>query len=66
MDLDTMCTKDLARTATLVMDALRNAPDEAELFVETEFGPATVITDGAGADVVLHDRGATVHVRRES
>jgi len=65
-DINRMLAKDLARTAHLVADALRGAPDEAEMHVQTEFGPATVICDDVGADVVLDDRDVSVHVRRES
>jgi len=65
-DVDTMLAKDLARSAHLLADAHLGAPEEAEMQLDTELGRATVICDDAGADVVLPDRGVTVHVRRES
>lgn len=64
MDIDTMLAKDLARSAHILADALRNAPAGAEKRLDTELGPATVIVDDVGADVVLDSRNVTVHVRR--
>jgi len=57
-------TQDLARAAALVLDAVDEAPDRTMQTVDTAFGRADVILDGQAADVVLHDRNATVHVRR--
>ena len=63
-DLQRMLTKDLANTAALMLDALRNAPDRAETTVNTELCEATVLVDDNGADVIVHDRDVTVHVRQ--
>lgn len=56
---------DLARAASLLLDAVQSAPSRAIETIETAFGRADVVLDEGGADVVLHDRDVTVHVRRE-
>ena len=58
-------THDLARAAALVLDAVDEAPDRAMQTVDTAFGRADVVVDEDAVDVVLHDRAATVHVRRD-
>jgi len=57
--------KDTARAAALLLDAVEGAPDGQITTVETAFGSADVVLDSGGADVVLHDRDVTVHVRRD-
>jgi hypothetical protein len=56
---------DLARAASLLLDAVQSAPNRAIETVETCYGRADVVLDEEGADVVLHDRDVTVHLRRE-
>jgi hypothetical protein len=58
-------TKDLANAAAILEQATRRV-EEADRTVSTPYGRATVIRDGEGVDVVLHDRDVTVHVRPES
>jgi len=53
-------TADVANAAALLVDAADNAP-EGQREVATPYGTATVVRDGRGADVVLHDRDVTVH-----
>jgi hypothetical protein len=55
---------DVANAAALLVDAAENAGRDRRR-VQTPYGPATVVLDGSGADVVLHRRGVTVHVRAE-
>ena len=55
---------DLANAAALLVDAAENAERDRKR-VQTPYGPATVTLDGNGADVRLHRRGVTVHVRGE-
>lgn len=57
-------TKDVANAAAILEEAMRGV-EEADRTVSTPYGRATVIRDGEGADVVLHDRDVTVHVRTE-
>jgi hypothetical protein len=56
---------DLARAASLLLDAVDEAPPRTIETVETAFGRADVVLDDQGADVVLHDRDVTVHLRRD-
>jgi len=46
-----------------LLDAVQSAPSRAIETIETAFGRADVVLDEGGADVVLHDRDVTVHVR---
>jgi N-formylglutamate amidohydrolase len=55
--------KDLGHVAALLLDAARNAPEEGPTVVQTAYGRVTVAVDRDAADVHVHDRGATVHVR---
>ena len=55
---------DAANAAALFAEAAANL-DAACAEVSTPYGTATVVKSSNGADVVLHDRGVTVHVRRE-
>jgi hypothetical protein len=65
--MDRMLLKDLAQQSHLVADSMRNAPPTGSpVELDTIFGPATVHVDSEGADVVLHNRDVTIHVRRES
>jgi hypothetical protein len=57
-------TKDVANAAAILEEAIRGV-EKADRTVSTPYGRATVIRDGEGADVVLHDRDITVHVRNE-
>jgi hypothetical protein len=63
MDRNDPRTRDAARAAGLFLEAVEAAPDPSLTTVETPWGKADVIRDGDAADVVLHDRDATVHVR---
>jgi hypothetical protein len=56
-------TRDAARAAGLFLDAVEGVPNRSLTTVSTPYGRADVIRDGPAADVVLHDRDATVHVR---
>jgi hypothetical protein len=55
---------DAANAAALFAEAVETAPT-GESRVETPYGTATVVKSSNGADVVLSDRGVTVHVRPE-
>jgi hypothetical protein len=55
--------KDAARAAALLLEAVDSAPERALSTVETAFGRAEVALDEEGADVVLREGDATVHVR---
>jgi hypothetical protein len=55
---------DAANAAALFAEAAHNAP-MGESRVETPYGTATVVKSSNGADVVLHSRDVTVHVRPE-
>jgi hypothetical protein len=59
-------TKDVANAAAVLLDAVENAPGRDLSTLSTPYGPVDVVLDNAGADVVLHDRDVTVHVRRHS
>jgi len=63
-DPDALELKDLANAAAIAADAAGSAPPVTRT-VDTAYGLATVHRDDAGADVVLHDRDVTVHVRGE-
>jgi hypothetical protein len=65
MDEPTVNTRHLANLAGALLDAVEDEARTLERFRGME-GEATVIRDGAGADVILHDRDATVHVRLDS
>lgn len=58
-------TKDVANAAAVLLDAVRNAEGRKLTTVSTPHGPVDVVLDNAGADLVLHGRDATVHVRRD-
>ncbi len=55
---------DAANAAALFVEAAAAAP-EGETAVQTPYGAATVVKSSTGADVVLHGRDVTVHVRPE-
>jgi hypothetical protein len=55
---------DAANAAALFTEAARSAPI-GESRVETPYGAATVVKSSTGADVVLHGKDVTVHVRPE-
>lgn len=55
---------DAANAAALFAEAVETAPT-GESRVETPYGAATVVKSSNGADVVLHRRDVTVHVRPE-
>lgn len=55
---------DAANAAALFVEAAAAAP-EGETRVSTPYGAATVVKSSTGADVVLHGRDVTVHVRPE-
>ena len=59
-----MRLKDVANAAAILVQAVEGAGREIAT-VSTPYGRADVILDDGGADVVLHDRSVTVHVRRE-
>ena len=61
-DPDALELQDLANAAAIAADAAGSAPPVTRT-VDTAYGLATVHRDDAGADVVLHDQGVTVHVR---
>lgn len=65
MDEPTVQTRHLANAASMIADAVAGEPRTLETFVAMD-GKVTVVRDDAGADVVLHDRGVTVHVRFDS
>lgn len=59
-----MRVQDAVNAAALLLEAVENGPNRAFQTVESEVGGrADVALDGAGIDVDLHDRDATVHVR---
>jgi CRISPR/Cas system CMR subunit Cmr4 (Cas7 group RAMP superfamily) len=64
-DPPTVSTRHLANLAGALLDAVQDEADRLDTFRCME-GRATVVIDDAGADVVLHDRDATVHVRLDS
>lgn len=55
---------DAANAAALFTEAARSAPI-GESRVETPYGAATVVKSSNGADVILHGKAVTVHVRPE-
>ena len=55
---------DAANAAALFAEAARNAPT-GESRVETPYGAATVVKSSNGADVILHGKAVTMHVRPE-
>jgi CRISPR/Cas system CMR subunit Cmr4 (Cas7 group RAMP superfamily) len=61
----TVQTRHLANLAGAIAEAVEGEPETVESF-RSMYGPATVVRDGTGADVILHDRDVTVHVRRDS
>jgi len=65
MDEPTVSTRHLANLAGALLDAVQDEARTLERF-RGMFGAVTVIRDDAGADVILHDRDATVHVRLDS
>ncbi|MCS4185220.1 hypothetical protein [Salinibacter ruber] len=54
---------DAANAAALFVEAA--AAPEGETAVQTPYGATTVVKSSTGADVVLHGRDVTVHVRPE-
>ena len=65
-DQETMRVKDVANAAGIIADAVRNARARDLRTVSTPYGPADVILDDDAADVVLRERGVTVHVRHSN
>jgi hypothetical protein len=65
MDEPTVQTRHLANAAGMIADAVEGEPETVEILRCME-GEATVVRDDHGADVHLHDRGVTVHVRFDS
>jgi hypothetical protein len=55
-------TRHLANLAHALAEAVEEEPRRLETF-EAMGGRVTVVRDEVGADVTLHDRGTTVHVR---
>ena len=61
-----MRVRDVVNAAATVAEAVHQAPDRALQAVETGLaGRADVVVDEQAVDVVLHDRNATVHIRRD-
>lgn len=57
--------RDIVNAAALVVQAVESASRDLAT-VDTPYGRADVILDDSGADVVLHDRDVTVHVRTKA
>lgn len=55
-------TRHLANAAGMIAEAVEEEPETLDSFNCME-GAATVVRDEHGADVILRDRGVTVHVR---
>jgi len=58
--------KDVANAAGTLLQAIEEAPNRVLEGVDAVVsGPATVVIDDDAADVVLHEDGVTIHLRRE-